>query len=361
MLTLSGQSATLATVPEAGCLAVGDELLLISLQGTPAAHDNVGNWELLRVTELAGANVVLSGAPIRSYGNAAGSNAGVGLTAAEQRVALVRVPRFGRLVVPPGVTVTADAWNGVLGGVVALRAKQLVLGGTVSAASLGYRGGRWSTDDITCSNSIQTESGESIGGSGTATTARNLGASGGVGAGDQSFNSDDVVVATPGHAQVGQVGFNPRGRTLGQPGAAYGVADGTRLTLGSGPGGALACVLDPQQPSPFLEVRATIQGGGVALLLVDDLQIEGTGAVTASPSNALRSIAASGGYVLLRGSTLALGTNRVTALGSVGGAPLGPFAGQTNRASPGYVVVSAPTVSGTTNPPAENAAASLAD
>jgi hypothetical protein len=359
VLSLTGTTATLAGVPEAGCLAAGDELLLINLQGTVAEHDNVGNWELLRVSDVSDDTVTFAGTTTRSYGTGA-SNAGLGTSAGSQRVALIRVPRFGRLVVNAGVTVTADAWQGVLGGVLALRAAQLELSGTLSAAELGYRGGRWSTDDITCSDSIQTEAGESIGGSGTPSTLHNLGASGGLGPGNTSFNSDNAVISTPGHAQAGVLGFNPKGRAMGELGAAYGSADGTKLTLGSGPGGALTCVETPPQPAPFLEVRVLQQAGGIALLLVDDLQVQPGGAISASPGDAPRDVAFAGGYVFISGSTLSLGESRVTALGSIGLAPSGPFAGQSNQASPGYIVVSGSNVTGTTEPAAQPAANGVA-
>jgi hypothetical protein len=359
VLELQGSLATLAQAPAAGCLAVDDEVLLLNLQGTADDHGNVGHWELLHVAALGDATVTFDRSVTRSYGNGA-SNLGLGVAPNSQRVALIRVPRFGRLVVPEGVTVTAQAWNGVLGGVLAFRAAQLDLAGTVSAAALGYRGGRWSQDDITCSNSIQTGAGESIGAPGAASTARNLGASGGIGAGSSSFNSDNVVVATPAHAQAGEPGFNPKGRSIGEAGAAYGTPDATALTLGSGPGGGLGCIAEPTVPTPYLFQPALGQAGGVALILADDVAVRATGAITASPPDAARDIAFAGGYVFVHGATLSLGENRVTAVGSVGLRPLGPFAGQTNRASPGYVVLSAMSVTGSTNPPASDAAASPA-
>lgn len=348
---IAAATATLASAPAGDCLVPGDELLLINLQGTDLAHTHVGNWELLRLKSVSDVTVTFESAVRRVYGNG-NNNAGLGTASSNQRVALLRVPRFGRLVVNEGAVVTANAWNGVLGGVVALRAAQLDLAGSVSAAALGYRGGRWSNDDITCSNSTLTEAGESIGGKGTPSTLRNLGASGGLGAGTNSFNSDNAVLSTPGHAEAGQAGFNPKGRTIGELGAPYGMPDATQLTFGSGPGGALHCDVSPPQATPYLYDAMSGQAGGIVLLLVDDLQVQATGSISATPPDATRSVAFAGGYVFLRGSKLSLGDGRVTALGSTGTQPSGPFAGQTNQASPGYIVLSAASVSGTTNPPA---------
>lgn len=358
VVALSGSTVTLAEIPGADCLAPGDEALLINLQGTPTEHNNVGHWELVSIASLTEADVQLAAPIARFYGSGV-SNTGLGVTGATQRVALVRVPRFERLVVEAGATITAAPWNGVLGGVVALRATELELSGTISAAALGYRAGRWSQDDITCSDSTQTEAGESIGGTGTATTLRNLGASGGIGPGSTSFNGDNPVVSSPGHAEAGQLGFNPNGRTIGEVGAAYGNPDATTLTMGSGPGGGLSCVATPTGPSPYL-FSTTGQAGGIALLLVDALNVTATGTISATPPNSTRDVAYAGGYVFIHGSSLALGEGQVTARGSTGARPSGPFAGQTNRAGSGYVVVSAPSVLGTTDPPALTAAASPA-
>jgi hypothetical protein len=357
---ISASTVTLAEAPDAACLTADDEVLLINLQGTPAENNKVGHWELLHVADITGTTVTVTGAVKRLYGTGT-SNAGLGTADTEQRVALVRVPRFERLVVAEGAHLTANAWDGVLGGVLALRATELDVSGTIDVAALGYRGGQWSQDDVTCSNSLQTQAGESIGGLGAFTTSRNLGASGGIGPGATSFNSDNVSVSTPGHSQAGEFGFNPKGRTIGEVGSAYGAADATKLTLGSGPGGGLNCINTPINSGPNLvDTGTTGQGGGIALLLVDDVQVQAMGAITASPPDEARNIAFAGGYVFIRGATLSLGTNQVTALGSVGRQPNGPTAGQTNQASPGYIVLSATTVTGTTNPPALTAADSPA-
>ena len=352
VVALSGNSATLANAPANGCLAAGDELLLINLQGTSAAYQNVGNWELLTLSSVAGVTVKFTTSTVQFYGTAPNGNAGLGVAKTTQRVALIRVPHFGKLIVEAGATVTANAWDGVLGGVLPLRAVELDLAGTLSAAALGYRGGRWSEGDYTCSNNVQTEAGESIDGTGTASTLRNLGASGGIAPGTASFNSDNAVVSTRGHAQPGVLGFNGKDRTIGEPGAAYGSANATKLTLGSGPGGALACTFNTTQPPPYLYTERATQAGGIALLLVDDLEVQATGLITATPPDAARDVAFSGGYIYVSGTTLALGDARVSALGSFGTVPLGPLAGQKNQASPGYVVLSAKRVSGTTTPAA---------
>jgi hypothetical protein len=349
---LSFDEATLSATPAAGCLELGDEVLLINLQGTAAAHGNVGNWELLRVAQVNAQTVRFAAQKTRFYGTGTANDTGIGLSATTQRVALIRVPRFGKLVVNAGKTVTADAWNGTRGGVLALRAGELDLAGTLDAAALGYRAGRWSEDDISCTRSTQTESGESIAGLGSLTTAANFGASGGISGASSSFNTNTPIVSSPGHAQAGQLGFNAAPRTLGAPGATYGVPDATKLTLGSGPGGGLKCLPTTPQTPPILVQSVSVQAGGIALLLVDDLEIAATGSVSAAPPDAGRDISFSGGYIYARGSKLAIGTGRVSALGSKGRGINGPTVNDSNLAGPGYVVLEGTTVTGTSTPPA---------
>jgi hypothetical protein len=83
------------------------------------------------------------------------------------------------------------------------------------------------------------------------------------------------------------------------------------------------------------------------LLIANQLNVGSTGVITASANNSSRDVSASGGYVFLRGSSLSLGTARVTA---VGGTATG--AGGTVMAGDGYIVVSGKTVTGTTRPSA---------
>jgi hypothetical protein len=345
---LSGKSAQLLTAVESDCLAPGDEVLLINLQGAPGAVRNVGNWELLRLASVDGSALTFVDEKQRFYGDG-DDDENLGTEPGTQRVALVRVPRFGVLDVTETGSISAAPWDGQQGGVVALRAGELKLAGRIDASSLGYRSGRWSEDNISCFQSLATEAGESISGLGAATTAKNEGASGGLAAGNAAFNSNTPVLATPGHASSGEPGANGGARTIGLPGSAYGAADGTRLTMGSGPGGGLRCTEEDHVPRL---VSMPGQAGGIVLLLVDEVDVAETGSISASPPAAARDIAFAGGYVMLQGERLALGTDRVTARGSTGGGINGPTANFQNRASPGYVVLRAANIQGSTDPDA---------
>lgn len=346
---LTANGATLSEAPD-DCLAADDEVLLINLQGSPNAVANVGAWELLTVSGVAGSTVSFTSAKTGHYGASSQGDDSIGTGAAQQRVALVRVPRFGVLDIAQLGTITAGAWNGQVGGVIALRAGQLKLAGKIDASALGYRPGRFSQHDSSCSQSITTEAGESIAGVGAATTSANFGASGGVGEGTGVFNSNSPIGASPGHATAGEPGTNFGTREPGVPGSTYGSPDGSRLTFGSGPGGGLTCINQAQEP--MLVSLPFGRAGGIVLVLADEVTVANTGSISASPPDASRDLSFAGGYVLLRGQSLALGTDRVTALGSAGKGVNGPTLGQANHAGNGYIALEAPVVTGTTSPAA---------
>jgi len=349
VVNLAASTAMLTPIPDAGCLTSGDEVLLINLQGAPGAISNVGNWELLEINNVTGSVVTFRSTKMKSYGFAANGDAGIGVGPVDQKVALVRVPNFGTLAVTSGVKVTTSGWNGLVGGVLAIHAATLNLNGALSTAGLGYRGGESSEDDQSCSDNVTTQPGESISGPPTAgSTTNNVGAPGGIGA------ASGIVFAGAGlsplnsgasHATPGGMGGNGNGRTIGGPGAVYGVADASQLTMGSGQSGNISC--SGGFPGPALIPGAESLAGGIVLLIANQLNVGSTGAITASANNASRDVSASGGYVFLRGSSLSLGTARVTAVGGVA-----TENGGTVTAGDGYIVVSGTTVTGTTKPTA---------
>ena len=345
-------SATLSADPAAGCLDPGDEVLLINLQGAPGAIDNVGNWELLTIGTVTGSTITFTTAKTHFYGSAVGSDANIGTAASQQRVALIRVPHYGALSIGAGTTLTASGFDGQTGGVIALRASSLIVDGAISAIGIGYRSGRWSQDGSDCDDSLDTESGESISGPAAQTTTRNQGGPGGLGAGtNSSFLGNLPINPSAGHALPGEAGLNPI-RPLGEPGAAYGVDDATRLTMGSGAGGNISCA-PPGSAAPILVPVGTTTAGGIILLLLGDLTVNATGTITASAGDAGRDVSSSGGYVSIVGSDLDIGIGLVSARGDVAESGSPPTEGMSNASSPGYVVLEATgAITGTSTPPA---------
>jgi hypothetical protein len=343
---LTATTATLGAAPAGDCLAAGDEALLVNLQGTSTSTSSVGNWELLSVASVSGTTVTFASAKTKTYGASGDTPIGTGAT--DQKVALVRVPQFGTLTVAAGGTLTTSAWNGTTGGVLALRAAKLTVAGTITAAALGYRGGQWSRDDASCDDSVQTETGESIGGPGIAQLTASNGGPGGIGPGGGiSFISSAPQNAGAGHAGAGEAGSDGNGRTVGDPGGSYGANDASKLTMGSGSSGNLTCANGFPGPA-LVDVNERLAGGIIAIF-ASTLEVQAGGSITATAAPSSRNVSASGGYVFLMGTTLTLGDGLVTAAGGVaiaqdGAAPV--------KSSDGYVVVKAATVSGTTTPAA---------
>jgi hypothetical protein len=353
---LTATTATLSSEPVAGCLEPGDEVMLINMQGTPTTTPNIGVFELLHVQTVVGDVVTFTTSKAKFYGSADNSDADIGAAPGQQRVVLQRVPTFGKLTIANGSTLTASAWDGSTGGIVAVRANSFTIDGTVSARGLGYRAGRWSRDDGACAVSVHTEQGESIGGVGMASTAANGGGGGGIGEGTQSYNSDAPVNGSAGHGTAGAAGGNFKGRAEALPGGTYGVADGSRITLGSGAGGNLTCAIGTFEP--HLITVSEGHGGGAIALFGGSITVSATGALTAN-GTLVRSTASSGGYILLRGTAIDFSTGSVAALGPTATNVLpdnNPETPVTNVGGDGRIAVQYVTsVNGTSTPAAHTA------
>lgn len=351
VIALTATSATLASAPDSGCLAAGDEVLLIDLQGSPGEIANVGNWELLHVASAAGTSVTFTTSKTRSYGAAAGSDRGIGVGASDQKVALVRVAQFGAFEVSAGASVTTAPWDGLTGGVIAIRAASAQIDGSISVAGKGYRDGQWSQDDASCTDNVPTQPGESIAGPGAAGTSANAGGAGGIAATSGiSFVATGPLNSGSSHATAGTLGLDNNGHVVGAPGATYGAGDASRLTVGSGASGNLTCDSAHAGAPSLITVNQQL-AGGIVVLLAQQLTVSSTGSISASAKASSRDITAAGGYVFVRGGALSLGDGRVTANGgSTTGQ--GANAGSTVTGGDGYIVVQGSSVTGTTSPTA---------
>jgi hypothetical protein len=122
-------------------LAVNDLVLIIQMQGAdhhdprqpPAygavTYNNAGNYEFAGVAAIAGTTITLGCNRQKAY--TAAGNAQV-----------IRVPQYGTLTVTGAGSITAPAWNGTVGGVVAVQAATtLQLNGSIDVTGTGFRGG----------------------------------------------------------------------------------------------------------------------------------------------------------------------------------------------------------------------------
>lgn len=137
-------SSTLQVGTTSG-FSAGDEVLLIQMQvpqvdlsNTPSFGNLlnnccVGNYEVNRVLSINGATVQLQYALSRTYDLSG-------------KIQLVKVPEFDSVMV---CGITCMAWNGTVGGVLALDVKtKLILNGDIDVSRKGFRGGRVEPLDI---------------------------------------------------------------------------------------------------------------------------------------------------------------------------------------------------------------------
>jgi len=120
-----------------GRIAAGDDVLLINAQGHPSYNDNVGNYEILTVQSVSNSTITFSSNIQKIYGVTT-SNSNL----IYQKVMIQRVPNYNNVTINNGFTLTASAWDGLKGGIVAFKASGTVkVYGAISVNALGYRGG----------------------------------------------------------------------------------------------------------------------------------------------------------------------------------------------------------------------------
>jgi len=300
LTALNDTSATLQSTPAAGCLAQGDEIVLINLQGTPSNHPNVGNKEFLRVKSVSNNLVVFASSKSQFYGDGVLNDQNIGTTAAHQRVLLQRVPNYGKVSINAGVTLTAEAWNGTTGGLLCFRSNDTVfVHGAIDMNAKGYR-----------SAAVFNTNSEDIRGY----SVYQAGVSG---HGEDAFGTVQFANSNWGgrtgggaYGTAGDLG-NPPG---GTGAAAYGSSDLSKWFMGS-PGGST------YQAYSTVVNRGGNGGGIVALfsknyLLTGEVRSNGGSGVSTQTS---ATGGGAGGTVLLRAVGLVLGNQLVKAAGGLKG------------------------------------------
>jgi hypothetical protein len=332
----------LAQAPRAGCLLEGDEVLLTNLQGTPGASPNTGHLEFLRVSRVQTDVVEFSSDKQLFYGATPDADDGLGTTPDAQRVIMQRVPQYTDVTITAAQTLTANAWNGQSGGVLAFRAAgRLLVAGRLDMAARGYRGGA-----TTRTVSSTGQSGESTVGVGNTDHLANAGGGAG-GAGDGQCGTAGFPGGGGAHASLGLTAPSGCG---GAGGAPYAMAGVFSMGSGGGAGGTDNTFAD-SPPGGF-------GGPGGGLIAVFAREIHVFGAVDASgaagegdgdrcSANSTTGCfdyagaggGGAGGRIYLEGELLALGENRVRAAGGAGGDGVDAQAGNGGAGGVGAIVV----------------------
>lgn len=360
--------------PSSGCLAVGDEVLIISLRGTNTAFGNVGNYETLRVASIVGNVVNFTSAKTKYYGDNANDDSNLGIGTGNQTVMLQRVPNYTTVTVNSSINFYPDEWvqpDGTTtqgkgeGGVMFFRATGAVaINGTVHATNKGYIGGTGRTGDTTVDGGDGGEAFCGIGGVGnTGASAGGNGAAGGgagsAGSGGNGYCGGGGGYYTSGSGGTGSAnqggsgggasyysgggaggygtygtggyysttqspngGNNSSGNGLyaGGGGGSYGDSDLTRLFFGSAGGGG----------APFttgVTSGTGGDGGGIVYVAANSITVSGTlqsnggggGSITCSGTNYVGpGGGGAGGSVKLIGNTVNVGSSVTTTTGGTG-------------------------------------------
>ena len=294
-----------------GGIDIGDEVLLINLQGTAGASGNVGAYELLEVARIDyGLNTLYFTTSLRRVYGAAADNDDL----AGQQIMLQRVPHYTDVTVRG--TLTANAWDGERGGVVFFKAlgQVAVDSGSISADNLGYRAERL-------------RRGESYAGwPGGLGQDRNFGGGG--------AHPDDRYSCGGGAGHARATRRSQNGDRGGDGGAAYGDEDLARWFLGSAGGSGRNNYGD----------RAAGRGGGIVVVWAGGIAVRGNVDARGQASGGCwNGGPGSGGTIFLRGRSLNVGNDRVRANGH-------DYGGNSPESSEGRIRLDFFGLAGTTDP-----------
>jgi MYXO-CTERM domain-containing protein len=101
-----------------------------SAYGTVSSYGNAGHYEFASVESVTGSQITLTCGLKNAYTGTTG------------KAQVIRVPQYTTLTITSTGSITAPAWNGVTGGVVAVHAETtLDLSGQIDVSEKGFRGG----------------------------------------------------------------------------------------------------------------------------------------------------------------------------------------------------------------------------
>jgi hypothetical protein len=362
---LTSTTATISSTPSAGCLAVGDEVLLINLQSASVSTTvNLGNYETLRIQNITSSTITFTTAKTKYYGDGQADDTNIGTAAATQKVMLQRVPNYINVTVNSSMNFYPTAWNGTKGGVMFFRATGTVTAnGNIHANASGYTGGASNAlaGEAFCGNGggtggYQVNTGNAgsngiCGGGGGAQGgqfgcgARSGGTGSSTGGAGGGGGAPVTVNSTPGgggggggHFTAGAYGYGNVNGTSGGTGISGngGSTSGCNVAGGAGGGGTYAdTALNDMLfgsgggAGGILNNGGTAgpggAGGGVVMIAANSISVNGginsnggTGGTSSTANNGCGGGGA-GGSVKLSANTLVLGTNLVTAASGSGG------------------------------------------
>ncbi|MEZ4775525.1 MAG: T9SS type A sorting domain-containing protein [Bacteroidia bacterium] len=149
VLTVDNVNSTV-TVADPSAFALNDRVLIIQMKG--ATIDESNNFTYGDITDINGAGLFEMASVCGVNGNKIGFQyelVNTYSTDSDARIQLVKVPQYTNQTV--NGTLTAQAWNGATGGVLAIELTgTLTLAANIDVSNQGFRGGTHLRGDTTC-------------------------------------------------------------------------------------------------------------------------------------------------------------------------------------------------------------------
>lgn len=304
----------------------GDEILIIQMQNYSGG--TAGTYEFRKISSGGGTASLTLNSPLK---NSYTSGTFDSTTATVTQI--VRVPQYTTVTVNNGASITATAWNGYSGGIVAFKANgtvTIVSGGAINTTAQGFRA------DVGCCVAIGAINGNGSEGYTGKGNYDQLATLGGGGAG-KLCDSDNTAGGGGGsYATAGTAGYIQGACTAGAGSTTiFGSSDLSLLFFGGAGGHGYA--------GP-----GSNHGGGIILIGANNLSNSGT--ITSSGGDGGQVIAPSaagaGGSIFITANTLTAGSS--TILATAGAAAIaGAGAGGDGR-----IRLSSTSITGTTSPTA---------
>lgn len=276
--TFEKQGKSITLQKEAKGIQVGDEVLLIHLQGSAK---RVGTYELLRVlSRPEPKKLVFTNSLQKTYGVDNNTNI------QNQVIRVYRVPHYKRVEITSTGKLTVSSWNGQQGGLLVLRAQEVVridAGGAITVSGKGYRGGTGITG-----NGGQARSGESSTGWPTNGKSEQGGGTGAPNGTDGSSGGGGS------YGTAGLTGRDGQEKATGAGGQIYGPSDKklTQMIFHGSGGGAGGGDSTDKGKSTANQSGSGGAGGGIILIFTATLNVSGE--VIANGQNGQDGQAASG-------------------------------------------------------------------
>lgn len=228
---------------------------------------------------------------------------------------IIQLPEYTNVTVNTGITWTAKAWNGTVGGILAFLANgTITVTGAIIATGKGFRKG--------AGGSVQHDPGEQAEGTSGAggTNSKYANGNGGGGGDEIHDNWEGGGGGGGGHTNAGSWGLDNGGDEKGRGGGSVGSADLTTLVFGGGGGGGAA---SHQEAAAGGDGG---NGGGIVFMVGTTITITGSvvsggsnGSNGAGTAGAAGGGGGAGGSILLKAQTATLGATKITASAGSGG------------------------------------------